>query len=148
MPPAGPTNGRNPIPASDNACIPERAAYLRAVALRQCKTGVHSMPDDPALVRQWRLIKIASGNRYRASQYQCVTPTLTCEASPRSVIPLARRSLRMCSPKVVANPSAERACWLLTPSGHHRILAPRRHQRAVLNSLVAVEASVELETPR
>ncbi len=64
---ASPKSRKNPTHTPDIACIQQRAAYLRAIALRQCRTGVVPMPDDPALVRQWRLIKILSGNRFGAS---------------------------------------------------------------------------------
>ena len=92
MRPASQPNRNNPPPHAENGCIPERVAYLRAVALRQCRTGVASMPDDPALVRQWRLIKILSGNRYGATVRELAEEMHVAEKTIRRDLQDVRRS--------------------------------------------------------
>lgn len=52
------------------------------------------MPDDPALVRQWRLLKILSGNRYEAA-----APKLPSESGARSAA-ICRRILSSAFPRL------------------------------------------------
>jgi proteasome accessory factor B len=59
--------GANNPKRSPEHCIPEHAAYLRAVLLRWLRKQGPRMPDDPALVRQWRLLKLLSARRYGVS---------------------------------------------------------------------------------